>query len=481
MNLHETAPTLAEAPAGPATIEVRLSEVIAAMSYALDITEGQPQGHAARTCLIGMRIALEIGLPAADQSALFYALLLKDLGCSSNAAKMCYLFGADDRRVKRDVKTVDWKKASDSMRFVREHVAPAGTRLEKLLRIVAMALEGPSGPKKLIQTRCERGAFIARRLGFPEATATAIHQLDEHWNGKGHPLGLKGDEITLPARIMGLAQTLEVFFSQQGLTAAADIARQRRGRWFDPALVDVFLTLQDDTEFWRRVQRPEPYREVAEFEPPDAVLAADEAQLDAIAEAFAGVVDAKSPWTYRHSTGVADIAVGIAETLGFAPPELREVRRMGLLHDIGKLGVSNMILDKPGKLTDEEFIEMKKHPAYTEQIVGRVAGMSQLAQDAAAHHEKLNGGGYHRGIEAGTLPIAARLLTVADVFEALTAARPYREGMPVEKVLGILNGDAGTAVCGESVAALKTWLDRRGFATRVDAQLEAVNRLVGEL
>jgi HD-GYP domain-containing protein (c-di-GMP phosphodiesterase class II) len=344
-----------------------------------------------------------------------------------------------------------------------------------------MALEGPSGPKKLIQTRCERGASIARRLGFPEATATAIHQLDEHWNGKGHPLGLKGEQISLLGRIMGLAQTIEVFFSQQGLAAAVDIARERGGRWFDPMLVDVFLKLEGDTDFWRRVQRPDPIREVAEFEPPDATLAADEARLDAIAEAFADVVDAKSPWTYRHSAGVADIAVGVAETLGFDAAGQREVRRMGLLHDIGKLGVSNMILDKPAKLDDAEFAELKKHPAYTEQIVGRVAGMSQLAEIAGAHHEKLNGRGYHRGIAAGTLPISARLLSVADVFEALTAARPYRAGLSIEQALEIMRADVGAGLCGDAFAGLTTWLDRRAFAARVETQLAAVDELVNSL
>jgi HD-GYP domain-containing protein (c-di-GMP phosphodiesterase class II) len=470
-------PARDDAPAG----EIRLSEVIAAMSYALDITEGQPQGHAARTCLIGMRIAQQIGLPAVDQSALFYALLLKDLGCSSNAAKMCYLFGADDRKVKRDIKTVDWPKMSDSFKFVQDQVSPTGSRLEKLLKIVSMALQGPSGPKKLVQTRCERGAHIARQLGFPEATATAILHLDEHWNGKGHPQGLKGQQITLLGRILGLAQTLEVFFTQQGLTSAIDIANDRRGRWFDPALVDAFLSITGDTDFWLRVHRPQPFKEVAAFEPPDAMLTVDEPRLDTIAQAFASVVDAKSPWTYKHSAGVADIAVGIAESLDFSPRQLREVRRMGLLHDIGKLGVSNMTLDKPGKLTDEEFTELKKHPAFTEEIVGRVAGLSELAEAAGSHHEKLNGRGYHRGIEAGKLPLASRLLTVADIFEALTAARPYREGIPVEKVLEMLAADAGPVICPESYEGLKRWIERKSFATRVDAQLEAVEKLVSEL
>jgi HD-GYP domain-containing protein (c-di-GMP phosphodiesterase class II) len=477
-------PSLTIAPLDATASEagvIRLSEVIAALSYALDITEGQPQGHAARTCLIGMRLAQQMGLPTHDQSSLFYALLLKDLGCSSNAAKMCYLFGADDRQVKHDVKTIDWSKTSANFHFVRDHVAPEGSSLEKLLKLVSIALQGPQGPKKLIQTRCERGASIARQLGFTEDTALAIHQLDEHWDGKGHPEGLKGTEISPLARIMGLAQTLEVFFSLQGLTAAIDVAQERRGRWFDPELVDAFLAVCDDADFWRMVCRPEPHKQVSRYEPADEVRIADENQLDSVAAAFASVVDAKSPWTYKHSSGVADIAAGLAEVLGHSPQELRSIHRMGLLHDVGKLGVSNLILDKPGKLDDAEFAVLKEHTFHTQTIVGRVESLTELAHLASAHHEKLDGRGYHRGIASGELPISARLLAVADIFEALSAARPYRDGMPLEKILGILDKEAGTTLCAESCQALLTWLDRREFEARVDAQLQAVENLVAEL
>lgn len=465
----------------PHTESIRLSEVIASLSYALDITEGQPQGHAARTCVIGMRIAQEIHLPAIDQSALFYGLLLKDLGCSSNAAKMCYLFGADDRTIKHDLKTVDWPKMSASMKFVRKAVSPGGTGLEKLMKIVSMALQGPKGPQKLVETRCERGAHIARQLGFTSQTATAIHQLDEHWNGKGHPQGLKGEEISPIARIMGLAQTVEVFYSQQGLQASLDIARERKGRWFEPALVDVLVSLKDDHDFWRGVSAPNPDRLVSQYEPHDEVQHADEDQFDKIAEAFASVVDAKSPWTSRHSQGVSEIAVGIAEVLGHSPEQLRVVRRMGLLHDVGKLGVSNTVLDKPGKLTDEEFAQMKKHTFHTQQILSRVHSLGDQADLAAAHHEKLNGRGYHLGTKSSTLPESARLLAVADIFEALSAKRPYRDGMPIEKIKSIMGGDAGTAICGDSYAAMLTWLERGEFSNRMERQLEAIDALISEL
>ncbi len=461
--------------------QIRLSEVIASLSCALDITEGQPEGHAARTALIGMRLADEVGVPIEDRGALLYALLLKDLGCSSNAAKMAYLFGSDDQRLKRDVKTIDWPKMKESARYLVSHALPTARPWERAMRIVSLVLQGPKGPRQLVETRCERGATIARELRFPEATAIAIRQLDEHWNGKGHPDGLKREEISLLARIAGLSQTVEVFFREQGLNATVDMARSRRKRWFDPSLVDALVSLKPDQEFWQRLAEPDPMLRVADLEPVDQVRFINEAELDKIAEAFARVVDAKSPWTYKHSSGVARIASGIAATIGFDAEDVRRVRRMGLLHDLGKLGVSNMILDKPGKLTEQEFDALRRHPADSERILERIGCFAQYAPLAGAHHERVDGRGYFRGIPSKDLPLAARLMTVADIYEALTAARPYRDGIPREKVLAILEKDSGKAVCSLACEGLVAFLKREELESRVDEQLRSLDSLLGEL
>ncbi|MDZ4782686.1 MAG: HD domain-containing phosphohydrolase [Planctomycetia bacterium] len=460
---------------------IRLSEVMASLSCALDITEGQPEGHAARTALIGMRIASEIGMTAVDRGALFYALLLKDLGCSSNSAKMAYLFGADDQRLKRDVKTIDWPKMQQSFRYLVSHALPEAHPWERAMRIVSLVLQGPKGPRQLVETRCERGASIARSLGFPEATAVAIRQLDEHWNGKGHPDGLKREEISLGARIANLAQTVEVFFRERGRDAALQIARDRRKRWFDPELVDAFLGLRDDVPFWMHLATPDPMSAAARLEPRDVARYVSEAELDRIAAAFAQVVDAKSPWTFKHSSGVAKIASGIASTIGFDAEDVRRVHRMGLLHDLGKLGVSSMILDKPGKLTEEEFAALRAHPADSERILERVSCFAAYAPLAGAHHERLDGRGYFRGIRSGDLPLAARLMTVSDIYEALTAARPYRDGMPQEKALAILQKDSGKAVCSLACEGLVAYLKREEVTNRVDDQLRSLDSLLNEL
>jgi len=450
-------------PAADPAIQIKLSEVIGAMSYALDITEGQPEGHAARSCMLGMRIARELGLAEAESSALFYGLLLKDLGCSSNASKMCYLFGSDDRAAKRDVKTVDWSHVSRSIGYIARHVAPHGSLFRRASKLLQVAMVGQKQAKELTQIRCERGENIARQLRLPESTALAIRALDEHWDGLGHPDGLAGEEIPFLARILGLAQTAEVFIREQGLEAAMEMARERSGTWFDPEMVRVFTSMESDTAFWQELAGNDPRKSVMSFEPADQILAADEGALDRIASAFAQVIDAKSPWTCRHSEGVAEISVGIAETLGFGHSDRRYLRRAALLHDVGKLGISNLILDKPGKLTPEEITEMRKHTRYTYDILNRVAGFKNLADLAASHHERMDGKGYHRGLMAGTLPISYRILGVADMYEALAAKRPYRKDLSGEEVMDILTRNAGPGICPEVFDALKTWLKTSKF------------------
>jgi putative nucleotidyltransferase with HDIG domain len=439
-------------------IQIKLSEVIGALSYALDITEGQPQGHAARTCMLGMRLARELRLPVEQCSALFYGLLLKDLGCSSNASKMCYLFGSDDRTAKRDVKTIDWTSVSRSIGYIARHVAPHGSILRKAVKFTQVAAGGVKKAKELVALRCERGAKIATQMQLPLETALAIRALDEHWDGQGHPDGLKGEQIPLLARILGLAQTAEVFIREQGLAAAIDMARDRSDTWFEPRLVKIFVKLQSDTGFWREFHADDPRQRVAVFEPEDQMLSADAGLLDRIAQGFAEVIDAKSPWTFRHSEGVAEISTGIANVMGFDPRHCRYIRRAALLHDVGKLGISNLILDKPGKLTAEEFTEMRKHPRYTYEILTHVAGFRELADMAASHHERLDGKGYHRGLAAEQISRPARILAVADMYEALAAKRPYRQDLAPEEVMGILTKNCGAGICPEVFAALKTWL-----------------------
>jgi putative nucleotidyltransferase with HDIG domain len=431
-------------------MDVRLSEVLAALSHALDITEGQPRGHAERTCLIAMRIGHQLGLDAQTSSSLFHAALLKDAGCSSNAAKVAALYGADDAEVKRDRKVTDHLQPLQSVRHLVRATAPGRSPIAKARHLKLLVDHGSTGSRALTELRCERGAAVARSVGLSLEAETAIRHLDEHWDGRGYPSSLAGEDISLCGRILCLAQTAEVYWQDAGAGGACAVARERRGTWFDPAVVDALCAAEDDHAFWASLDEPR----VAALEPVDRVLHADEDGLDRIAAAFAGIVDAKTPFTARHSDGVAEIAVRLAGELGFDAAQQRELRRAGLLHDIGKLGVSNRILDKPGKLDDAEWATMRRHPTWTLEILRRIPAFSDLAEVAANHHEKLDGSGYGRGLGGAALSLPARILAVADIAEALTADRPYRGPLPIEKVLAIVQSDAPHALDADVVAVL---------------------------
>mgnify|MGYP002784839648 CR=1 FL=1 len=445
-------------PVTPRPVHVAQSEVLAGLSYALDLTEGQRPGHSVRTCLIGMRIAEAFGLSSSDRSALFYALLMKDLGCSSNAARFAALFGHHDHAIKADIKHIDWTRAIESFRFVVRNVAPGEFFFRRTWRLLALMARGPEGSREVVRTRCERGADIARMLGLAEPTVQAIRALDEHWDGQGQPYARKGHDIPLLARVLNLAQTVEVFFSSHGVDHAYDMAAARRGTWFDPATVDALYAIKRHDPFWHRLSQHNDIDAAMRLEPGDQIVTVDEDRLDLFAAAFARVIDAKSPWTFQHSNGVADTAVAIARHLGYAPREVRSLRRSALLHDLGKLGVSNLILDKPEKLTDDEYRAMQRHTGHTAAILARVPCFAAQSMEAAAHHEKLDGRGYHLGLTAGQISLNTRILAVADICDALRASRPYREGLPVERVLGIIGREAGVSLDPLVVDALRAVL-----------------------
>jgi putative nucleotidyltransferase with HDIG domain len=439
---------------------IRMSDIISGLSYALDLTEGQPMGHSVRTCAIGMRIANAIGLSVSQQADLYYAVLLKDTGCSSNSSRLFHILNTDEIRAKHDVKTTDWTRVGwESLNYALTHVATGKPFLDRMRRLFQVASTQQQDSCDLVKIRCERGSYIARHLGFSDAVATGIYSLDEHWNGRGYPLGLRGREIPVFSRIANLAQTLDVFLRARGPAAAIDAARRRSGRWFDPELVRVASLLADNGTLWDGLNDTGLIAKVAALEPEQRQMRASEDSIDNICMAFADIIDAKSPFTYRHSNGVADAAIEIGSCLGLTVREMKLLRRGALLHDIGKLSVSNAILEKPAKLTADEWNIVKDHPFYTFEILKRIPGFADVSEDAAAHHERLDGSGYWRGYTGDQLSRSARILAVADVYDALRAKRPYRDSMPLEKVFEVMRADSPRAldpVCLEALIASKT-------------------------
>lgn len=431
-----------------------LAELIASFSYALDITEGQPEGHCIRCCWIGMHIGRDLGLEEDALWSLYYTLLLKDLGCSSNAARICELYLADDLAFKRDFKRVPMGTPSTFAFVLRQTGRHAGWS-QRLSAIANIVRNGDALAQELIQTRCDRGATIARRLRFPDSVADGIRCLDEHFDGSGRPEHLAGDAIPLESRIALLSQVVDVFQFSLGSEAALQEARRRAGAWFDPRIVASLERVASRPEFWATLASDAVADAVHALEPERHWIAVDEDYLDEIAAAFGEVVDAKSHFTAGHSTRVGTYADLLAAALGFDDQRRRWLRRAAVLHDVGKLGVSNAILDKAGRLDADEWRAVQLHATYTEQILGRIRLFSELAQVAGAHHERLDGRGYPRGIGADAIALETRIITVADIFDAITATRPYRGPIPIGRALSLMRAQVGTAIDPDCFAALE--------------------------
>jgi len=439
----------------------RLGELLGALSLALDLGEGHPAGHAQRSCWVGQQVGRALGLKTSQLRELYYAALLKDAGGSANAAHVSGAFLADDRRLKHE-----FSAAGTSLpALVRFVLARAGERLPWAARMRALlhvAHHGAGIAREVAALRAGRGAQVARQLRFGEGVADAIASLAEHWDGSGEPEGMAGEEIPLCARIAALAQVVDVFHTRGGPRGAREAVARRRGRTLDPRLCDTFDALSRDEDFWRGLMAEDLEQRLLETEPARLAEPLADDYLDDVASAFGQVADAKSPWTERHSERVALVADQVCAGLGLEDDQRRWLRRGALLHDIGKLGVSSLILEKAGPLDPWERAEMQRHALHTEQILGRIASFGALARVAGAHHEKLDGSGYPRGLDARHLRLETRIITAADIYDALTTDRPWRRALTAQAALALMGESVGSALDADCHAALVSAVDRLG-------------------
>lgn len=346
----------------------------------------------------------------------------------------------------------------DMMSFMMRHVAPDRPLPARIPKMINFFMETSRNPEGSWNLRLDKAAIAAEKCGFPRVCSHTVRTVMERWNGSGHTQKLRSTFIPVGARIISLSQTAEHFYSLGGPQKALQVVRERSGKWFDPDVARAFEELARDESFWHDVGREDLKHLLLQMEPPNPCAYIDEARLDDVIDAFAEAVDVKSPFTGNHSRGVATIAEGIARKLGMPEDQVRDVHRAALLHDLGKMGVSNTILDKPAKLNDVEWERMRLHTHFTQRILEDCAPLHKLAPVSGGHHERMDGKGYHRQVKGEQIPPEARVLAVADVFHALSEDRPYRKGLTTEQIVDIIKKEAGdhldSAVCSALVASL---------------------------
>jgi HD-GYP domain-containing protein (c-di-GMP phosphodiesterase class II) len=418
---------------------VRLAEPVAALSLATDLGMGQPLEQALRTCLLAVAAGSELGLDGPTHSDTYYFALLRFIGCTSDAHDQADLVGGDEIAFYAGVAPVVMGETAEFLAFLVRRFSADAPPLARARNVGRVAADGTSGAKRSLAIHCEVARMLAAKIGLPTRIGDCFAHVFERWDGKGLPGDLSGDDIPIAARIVACARDVELFHRLGGWDMATDVLRRRRGKAYDPTVVDVFLAHGGR---WLAESAGDSVWEMALAAEPAPWLHVDETRLDAVLEALAAFADLKSPFTRGHSPGVAALAEGAARHAGLGESEAVAVRRAGLVHDLGRTGIPNGIWDKPGPLTRAEWERVRLHPYLTERVLTQAAALAPLAALAGAHHERLDGSGYHRGSPAALLPPAARILAAADAYHAMTEARPHRPALSPQEAASELTAAA---------------------------------------
>ena len=417
-----------------------------------------------RQTVIALRLADKIGASAPEREATYYLGLMMNVYCHADAAEQAQWFGDDIGFKGAAFDTLDMSTAG-VIAFLVRRLGSHGSAMARARRLAAFPVSGQKQVLSFLNTHSMLGAQFAERIGVGTGARDAIAQAYEQWDGKGEPGHLRGAEICLPARLVHLASPVEVF-SRRGVEAARTVARRHRGTEFDPAVVDLFCA-----------HAPELLADLDKAADWDAVLdAAPELsrrvtgdELDDVLEAMADLVDLKSPYLAGHSRGVANLVAAAARRSGLPEEDVRTLHRAGLVHDLGRLGVSNAVWDKPAALRGAELERVRLHPYLTDRMLARVTALARSREIAARHHERMDGSGYPRGLTAASLTPSDRLLAAADVYHALTEPRPHRPPLDADQATrvlsaevraGRLDGDAVHAVlqsAGQGAPARRSW------------------------
>lgn len=374
-------------------MKINRNEFVAAFSFTLDFLEKgfreRVTNHGKRVCLIALNLGEAFGFTDEDLFDLFAYAALHDNGITNEVYNVLSQNGVD--------------------------------RLESAL------------------SHCIKGEENLKKFPFLKQRDSVLKYHHEAYDGSGF-FGISGGEIPLFSQIIALADMIEIMYQNgAGREDIISAVAKLKGSKISPALGEAFeylakgvscwLSLEDmfiDNELKRRVHT---YYIDLEFQ-----------DLLPVSEIMRSIIDAKSPFTATHSDGLAQKAAVMADFYGFDAEKKIKLVIAANLHDVGKLVIPNSIIDKPGKLTPEEFNIIKAHTFYTRKVLESVNGFEDITEWASNHHEKLDGNGYPYALPASRLDFESRLMACLDIYQALTENRPYRDGMPHSKACEILDG-----------------------------------------
>ena len=428
---------------------VLVVELLGTISLATDLGTGQPSGHGLRTAVLATALGRELGVDATALAGVQSVALLRFLGCTADSSELSRAVGGDELGFMAAMAPALMGGRQELGRGLARGVG-AGRSPASRARLMAWALADRSARARRMSAHCEVAAMLGRRLGMDPTVTSALAHAFERWDGHGLPAGLAGEAVPLAVRVAVVARDADLAW-RLDKDALTDVLRGRRGRAYDPGVVDACLALGPGQ--LAALDAGDPWEILLEADAIGArIPAANMAQL---LVAVADFADLKSPWTRAHSKRVADLAGQAAGACSLSAEDQARVRRAGLVHDLGRVGVPAGVWERPGALTAADWERVRLHPYLTERALARCSALGELARLAGSHHERLDGSGYHRGVAGAELDLPARLLAAADVVAAMGEARPHRPALDsaeigrtaaAEVTAGRLDGTAVDAV-----------------------------------
>jgi HD-GYP domain-containing protein (c-di-GMP phosphodiesterase class II) len=415
----------------------RRAEVLAALSLGIDLGLGQPMEHMLRAAVIATRLADLLGLGADQRAVVYYADLVAWIGCHADSPELSVVF-RDEIDFRAGTFRLDMRGLQRAG-FMLQRAAADRDGFDRGRNTAKFMISGRRQMAEILNSHYVSAGALADRLGLGAQVRAAVHHTFERWDGHGLPRGVRGTAIPVEMRIVQIADVAEVRWREDGAEAALGMIRRRSGTQFDPAIVSALVG--HGAEIFADIPGDDAWRAALDQAPEgDRPLTAPE--LDELLVALGDFVDLKSGFRHGHSRAVAALAAGAGRLMGLPGDDIERLRRAGAVHDLGRLGVSNAIWDKPTPLSSAELERVRLYPYLTQRVLGRVTGLGQVAALAGLHRELLDGSGYPKGVDASFLSAPARILAVADRYQSLTESRPHREALPPADAAAVLQREA---------------------------------------